>query len=615
VPLVPREKIDDVRERTNIVDVIKRYVELKRAGTGSWKGLCPFHAEKTPSFHVHEVRQFFHCFGCGEKGDVFGFLAKIEQRSFTEVLRDLAQQAGVELPEREQMSPAERRAREAAESERDRLLRVMDLATTFFEESYASPAGAAARAYVEGRGIGAEVRARFRVGYAPPGWNALQDHLARNRVSPSDAERLGLVGSNERGRYDFFRDRIMLPVFDRQKRVVGYSSRLLDPEAKDRKYVNSPDSPLFHKKECLYGLHAALDAIRKSGTAVVVEGNFDVMALHQAGIEEAVAPMGTALTGEQVGLLGRMARRAVVIFDGDSAGKRAAEKAVPLFVEADLDGFVARLPAGQDPDDFVRSRGPEGAAAFRQLLENARPMVDQFIQDAAAGSTVPDRPAEAAVATKLDPLEAISGLLAKMRNPTHRELYVQRVAAVLGVTPHQVNRQIRAITETQSRRAATREETAAPAAPAPPAAPERALPRDELELLALIATYPELTATPAGARAGELLVDPAARPRFASEGRLDVPAWLESGPAEVRRSLSRALMDAGVSRSDNPATKLRALCARLELQRVEAEISMTARLLNEARTRGDSSATQAMIVRGVELDKTRQGLKTALQRP
>jgi len=193
------------------------------------------------------------------------------------------------------------------------------------------------------------------------------------------------------------------------------------------------------------------------------------------------------------------------------------------------------------------------------------------------------------------------------------------------VTPHQVNRQIRSVAEAQQRRAANREEAAAgPAAPPPkaPERPDRALPRDELELLALIATYPELIATPEGARAGDLLVDPAARPLFsaareavATEGRLDVPAWLEGGPVEVRRSLSQALMDTGVSRAENPAAKLRALCARLELQRVEAEISMTTRLLNEARNRGDSSATQAMIVRGVELDKTKQGLKSALQRP
>ena len=626
MPLVPREKIDDVRDRTNIVDVVKRYVELKRAGTGSWKGLCPFHTEKTPSFHVHETRQFLHCFGCGEKGDVFGFLAKIEQRSFTEVLRDLAQQAGVELPEREAMSPGERRARQEAESERDRLLRVMELATVFFESCFAAPPGEAARAYVDKRGIGAETRKRFRVGYAPAGWKALQEHLAGKGVAAADAERLGLVGVNERGRYDFFRDRVMLPVFDRQKRVIGFGSRLLDPEAKDRKYVNSPDSPLFHKKECLYGLHVALEAIRKTGTAVVVEGNFDVLALHEAGIEEAVAPMGTALTMEQVGLLARVARRAVVIFDGDTAGKRAAEKAVPLFVDADLDGRVARLPGGQDPDDFVRQHG---AAAFRQLTEAGRPMLDQFIQDAAQETTVPGR-----IAT----LEAVAALLVRVKDRTTQELYAQRLSAVLGLTSAQVGRALREAHEraqAQRKRAAASRSydapaaaapaAAAPAVPAVPAAaavPDRTLPRDEMELLALLVTYPEVAISAEAARAGDLLVDPAARELYrtarealANAGRLDVPAWLEAGPPDVRRSLSAALMDGGLSQADNPSVKLRALTARLELQRVEAEISMTVRLLEQARSRGDVEAVNEAMKRHQALGTAKQGLKTALQRP
>src|SRR3569832_1472571 len=574
LPLVPREKIDDVRDRTNIVDVVKRYVELKRAGTGSWKGLCPFHTEKTPSFHVHETRQFFHCFGCGEKGDVFGFLQKIDQRSFTEVLRDLAQQAGVELPERE-MSPGERRARQEAESERDRLLRVMELATAFFEACFAAP--------------------------------------------PGEAERLGLVGVNERGRYDFFRDRVMLPVFDRQKRVIGFGSRLLDPEAKDRKYVNSPDSPLFHKKECLYGLHVALEAIRKSGTAIVVEGNFDVMALHEAGIEEAVAPMGAALTMVQVGMLARVARRAVVIFDGDAAGKRAAEKAVPLFVDGDLDGRVARLPGGQDPDDFVRQ---QGAAAFRQLIEAGRPMLDQFIQDAAQETTVPGR-----IAT----LESVAALLVRVRDRTTQELYAQRLAAVLGLTPHQVGRALRDAREhaqaQRDRAAAARsyEGEGAPAAATPPpapAVPDRVLPRDEMELLALLVTYPEVAGSAEAARGGDLLVDPAARELYrtarqapADNGRLDVPAWRDAGPPDVRRSLSAALMDGGHSQADNPSAKLRALTARLELQRVEAEISRTAQLLEQARSRGDVDGVNAAMRRSLELGTARQGLKTALQRP
>ena len=627
LPLVPREKIDDVRDRTNIVDVIKRYVELKRAGTGSWKGLCPFHTEKTPSFHVHETRQFFHCFGCGEKGDVFGFLGKVEQRTFAEVLRDLAEQAGIELPERAPMSPAERKARVDAESERDRLLRVSDLAAGFFEQCFAAAGGEAARAYVDKRGIRAETRQRFRVGYAPAGWKALQDFLAQKGVSPADAERLGLVGVNERGRYDFFRDRVMLPVFDRQKRVIGFGSRLLDPEAKDRKYVNSPDSPLFHKKECLYGLHVALEAIRKSGTAIVVEGNFDVLALHDAGIEEAVAPMGTALTSEQLGLLDRVSNRIVLVFDGDSAGKRAANKAsVPMAAldkPALITGLrIARMPAGIDPDDFVRDNG---AKAFRDLVDNARPVLDHVIHEAGKDPSIPGR---------MTALDEIASILVTVKNPTAQELYARQLGAVLGFTSQQVGRALRDARDrenaTRMRSQAARAADGALEAPAhlpavtllAPSLPERTLPRDELELLTLFVTYPELATAPEAARAGDLLVDPAARELYRTarsllveHGRLDIPAWLEAGPPDVRRSISVALMDEGVSRADNPSVKLRALTARLELQRVEAEISMNGRLLEQARTRGDAATTRAMMVRCMELDKTKQGLKAALQRP
>jgi DNA primase len=610
LPLVPREKIDDVRDRTNIVEIVKRYVELKRAGTGSWKGLCPFHSEKTPSFHVNEARHYFHCFGCGEKGDVIGFLEKVEQRSFMEVLQDLAGAAGVELEARP-LSPAERTARREAESERDRMFRVMDMAAQFFQEQYASPAGAAARAYVEKRGIGSAVADKFRVGAAPGRWDALSTFFAAKKIPPSDLERLGLVGVNERGRYDFFRDRVMLPVIDRQKRVIGFGGRVLDPEAKDRKYVNSPDSPLFHKKEQLYGLHAALDAIRKSGTAIIVEGNFDVLSLHEAGIEEAVAPMGTAVTAEQVALLGRLARTVVVIFDGDAAGQRAAQKVIPLFVEADVDGRLARMPAGVDPDDFVRNQGPE---AFRRLVDGARPMLDQFIQDAAAEATIPG---------KVSTLERVAELLVKVKNQTTRELYAQQLAGVLRLTPQQVSRALREAAANLSRRSAVPGNAAAEASgPAEPRVPSRALPPEELHVTVLLASYPELVRTVQATRAGDLVIDPALRQllrglteQVSSTGRLDTPAWLNTAEPDVRRTVSEALMDGSIVLVPDPAAQLRKLVARLEILRLEAEIAMNDRLLKEARTRGDEDSARSMLDRGMELTKTKLGLKGALERP
>ncbi len=608
MPLLPREKIDDVRERSNIVDVVKRYVELKRAGTGSWKGLCPFHAEKTPSFHVHEQRQFFHCFGCGEKGDVFSFLVKIEQRSFIEVLRDLARQAGVDIPE-PTLTPAERKAAEEAESDRERMLRAVEEATRFFEQQLAGPAGAAARAYFDKRGISKATAERFRVGYAPAGWDSLQKHLAARQISGELAERLGLVGANERGRYDFFRDRVMLPVLDRQKRPIGFSSRLLDPDAKERKYVNSPDSPLFHKKENLYGLHTAVDAIRRSGTAILVEGNFDVLTLHEAGIEEAVAPMGTALTVEQIKLLARMAKRIVIVFDGDSAGSRAAEKAVPLavdaglfFAEADSDGRVAELPSGVDPDEFVRASGAE---AFRALVAQARPMLDHLIQRASDDATIPG---------KANTAKRVADVLAKVRNPLVRDLYVRDLAAKLSVPVSQVTRMVRESTNQTLRHA---EPVAEPAA-AETGAPKRVPQSDELDALVLLVSQPRLAATEEATKMVELLRDPGIRDIYAAAletlragGRPDVPSWLDRGPADIRDYVSAALMDgryASLTTDEESTRTIAALLFKLERLRVDAELMLAKRQHREALERGDEEEARAISMREMELIRTKLGL-------
>ena len=590
------------------MDIVRRYVELKRAGTGSWKGLCPFHAEKTPSFNVHEQRQYFHCFGCGEKGDVFSFLVKIEQRSFMEVLRDLARQAGVDLPEAKQ-SPAERQAAAEAESERERMLRVMDAATSFFEAQLAAPVGSAARAYLEKRGVSSGLRTSFRLGYAPPGWDALQKHLASLHVPGSVAEQLGLVGANERGRYDFFRDRVMLPVLDRQKRPIGFSSRLLDPEAKERKYVNSPDSPLFHKKENLYGLHVALEAIRRSGTAIVVEGNFDVLSLHEAGVQEAVAPMGTALTGEQVKLLSRAAKRIVVVFDGDAAGARAAEKAIPVaveaglfFAEADADGRVAQMPAGVDPDDFVRAQGAE---AFRALVEGARPMLDHLIQQAADDATIPG---------KADTARRVVEVLAKVKNQLVRDLYMRELAAKLRVPVSQVMRMVRD-TAAERRLAPASPPASAGDLPTAQAEVQRDPPRDELAVFALLVSHPELASTEQAGRVLDLLVDPGMRQvyRMALQAlqagqRADVPAWLDACPAEIRAAVGAAMMDGAWEKVETAEEALRAVVSRLGRSRTEVEIVLAERQHREALARGDEAEARSISMREMDLIRSKLGL-------
>lgn len=595
------------------MEVVKRHVELKRGGTASWKGLCPFHSEKTPSFHVHETRQFFHCFGCGAKGDVFSFLVQIEQRTFMEVLRDLARDGGIELPEK-QLSPAERKAQEDAESDRARMHRVMELAVSFFEAQLQAPTGGAARGYIEGRSISPATQQKFRLGYAPARSDAMSGFLAKAGVSPDIAERLGLVGVSERGRYDFFRDRVMLPVIDRQKRVVGFSSRLLDPEAKERKYVNSPDSPLFHKKDVLYGIHSALDAIRKGGTAVVVEGNFDVLALHEAGITESVAPMGTALTFEQIETLGRVAQRVVVVFDGDSAGERAARRVLPLFLDADVDGRIARMPAGMDPDDFIRK---EGADAFRKLVAGAKPMMEEAI-DALSREIDPTGPGQVAA------LEAAAELLAKVRNRTLREIYEGRAAVAFRLTPRQVQAAVRAAMNNFAGAAARK--------PVPTAAPgdqpvrvfTRIPASVELEALVILVSRPELASLPEARRAYDLLVDESLRPLYRSalesiqtmaSGKLDVSAWLEAGPADVRDVVARALMEGKYQEGDGAGRAMRDVVRKLERTRLEYELKSISERQRAAAARGDEAEARALRLREFELIRTKQGLSDTPLRP
>ncbi len=594
------------------MEVVKRHVELKRAGTASWKGLCPFHAEKSPSFHVHETRQFFHCFGCGEKGDVFGFLTKTEGRSFMEVLRDLAGESGIDLGEA-QLTDAEKRSIAEAESERERMMRALEDTTKFFEAQLLTPSGAQARAYLEKRGLTAQVATRFRIGFASASSAALEQHLSACRISDEVAERLGLVGNNERGRYAFFRDRVMLPVLDRQKRVVGFSGRLLDPDAKAAKYVNSPDSPVFHKKELLLGLPFALDPIRRAGHSIIVEGNFDVVTCHQAGIEEVVAPMGTALGAEHVAALGRLARRVVVIFDGDDAGQRAARKVLPLFVDLDLDGRVAQLPKGVDPDDFVRR---EGAAAFRSLVESARPMVEQFIDDLA-------RQADPTIPGRVKAMDEGVEILIKVRNSTERELYAARLAAALKLDLPQVIRALR--TARTGRAPGGQTQQGGPPDPAHAAVSDSGEPivapripaRDELEVVVLLLGAPSLAALPEAARALALLTDVsvatlyrAALDALHGGGHADIPGWLSAGPSDIREAVARTLMEGRYDGMDegDAARTLRSFVQRLERARLDAEIERVRRDQEIAQLRGDEVAARAMSQHLMELIRTKQGL-------
>ncbi|MCJ2015813.1 DNA primase [Methylobacterium sp. J-076] len=363
----PPHILEEIRARLPASAVVGRRVQLKKAGR-EWRGLSPFNAEKTPSFYVNDQKQFYHCFSSGKHGDVFTFLMETEGLSFPEAVERLAGEAGVILP----APTAETRE---SEKKRATAIEVMEMAAAWFEERLRSSRGAEARAYLDRRSLGEDVRARFRLGYAPNERYALRDHLAGKGVERDTMVELGLLATGEDVAvpYDYFRDRVMFPITDLRGRVVAFGGRALAKEVR-AKYLNSPETPLFHKGRMLYNLHSARKAAHERSTIIAVEGYVDVIAMTLAGHAETVAPLGTALTEDQLTLLWRHADEPVLCFDGDGAGVRAAHRALDIalpLLEPGKSLRVALLPTGQDPDDLLRSGGP---AAIDRVLEAAIPL-------------------------------------------------------------------------------------------------------------------------------------------------------------------------------------------------------------------------------------------------
>lgn len=347
-----------IRESTDIIRLIGESVELKKAGA-NYLGLCPFHAEKTPSFSVNPGRQFFHCFGCGESGDVFSFMMKYHRLSFPEALKELARRAGIELPER-----TLGRAEQEQLKRRDRLYAINEAAAVLYQKTlFESPAAKPARAYLGERGIPEDASMKYRLGYAPGpdhgGWNFVTNLLQKNGMAVADIERAGLAVKKEQGGYyDRFRDRVLFPIYDMSGRVVAFGGRILG-EGKP-KYMNSPESLVFDKSRLLFGLYQHRETIRKQRKALVVEGNFDLLSLVVHGIDNVVAPLGTALTRQHVRSLRGYCEEVVLLFDGDAAGLKAAMRSVPFFLAEQVEALVALLPEGHDPDTLVREQGTSG---------------------------------------------------------------------------------------------------------------------------------------------------------------------------------------------------------------------------------------------------------------
>jgi len=412
-----RSAKEEIKRAVDIVELISQFVQLKRAGQ-NYVGLCPFHSEKAPSFSVSTSKQMFHCFGCKKGGDIFAFWMAYHQVAFPQAMKDLAEKYHIDLPE---THPAHSGRGEAAQ--REALLQVNETAAQYFhrlltESNKAKPG----RDYFEARAVPAEIITSFRLGYASEDWEGLTGFLKAKKADLEKAAQAGLIIPRKSGGYyDRFRGRVVFPIFNMRRQVVGFGARVLDRSLP--KYINSPETPVFQKGELLYGLHAAHGPIREKGRAVIVEGYTDVLALHKQGLFEAVATLGTALTRDHIRKLKGYAKEAVVVFDADAAGKAAALRSLPLFLDEGMSSRVMVLPESEDPDSFSNKNGLQ---AFLDLLEQAVPMFDFYLD--LKMTEAGDR-----IEGKVEVLQEMTPLLLEMKNMVQKALYVRRLSEKMGV--------------------------------------------------------------------------------------------------------------------------------------------------------------------------------------
>lgn len=439
---VPSEFIDELVARSDIVDVVSDYVRLTQKG-GSFWGLCPFHGEKTASFHVVPDRQLFHCFGCGKGGGVISFVMEMENLPYIDALRLLAKRANLAFPEGD--------ADEGARRRRGRLLGLNKEAARFFHSQLWSPAGESGLDYLRRRGLSKGTLTRFGLGYAPDSWDTLIRAMSEKGFSKSDLLEAGLAVSNKKGGiYDRFRDRVMFPIIDLRGDVIGFGGRVLGDGTP--KYLNSPDTPVFNKSRNLFALNLAKNT--KLGRIVLTEGYMDTISLYQAGFDCAVASLGTSLTADHAKLLSRFTKEVVICYDSDQAGVQAAERAIPLLEKTGLKVRVLRVTGAKDPDEYIKTYGPE---AFGHLLDRSENHMEYSL-DQLAGKYDMNDPVQ-----KAEYARAAAELLSRLDSPVEQEVFAAQVSQRTGVGKDALlqeikqarNRSFRAAKRKQERRSLT----------------------------------------------------------------------------------------------------------------------------------------------------------------
>ena len=612
--MIADEIITEIRSRADIVAVIGQYVQLKKAGR-SWKGLCPFHGEKTPSFNVMPDKGFFHCFGCQKNGDVFKFVMEMEGKSFPEAAEQLGARFGVEVPKIEE-SPELKRAR----GERVAMLDINKLATQFFREVLLdAKRGEVGRAYLEKRGVSAAISEKFLLGYAPADWHALADFLKAKRVDLELATKLGLIRKQPKagGYYDTYRDRLVCPVIVPGGEVVGFSARVIGspPPAPDGstppKYINSPESAVYKKSKLLFGLAQAREGMQQTGRAVLVEGNFDVITLHQAGFIEVVAPLGTALTLEQVLTLKRLAERVVLVYDGDKAGYKATMHALQTCVEAEVEVSVARRPGnagsggagvlsgGVDPDSLVAGGG---AAQLREAIERAVGGIEYFCFEVWGKHR-----ANADARTRA--LEDAGALISKIENPIKRDLVIDTLAKALDVGVGVVRQAVQRASGHSGRpqTSGPRPSPEVPTAPDKSPKPAGPPPIDEVELIALLVDHPSLIASPEADKAFWLLTD--TRLRYIYTAARDGQPVLELAPVQLPESTAKHVMSGKYAGAKDPSALLAQMTRGFEGRKARLDKAELLKSMQEAQRRGDRELARRLAQEASEISSNRKQSK------
>jgi len=581
------EKVSEIRDRSSILEVVSDYVTLKKTGK-NYKGLCPFHSEKTPSFMVNEEKQIFHCFGCGEGGDVFAFLMKAGHFSFPQAMEELAKRYGIKLPARE-LSPTQKKEM----AKREVLFQINQIASEYFHDLLTKRReGEEGRKYLSERGISQEVIAEHGLGYSTDRWDGLVQHLQEKKVSLELAWELGLIFPKKReGWYDAFRGRILFPIFDLHQRIVGFGGRVLKEGVP--KYLNSPESNIYHKGEVLYGLQVAKRYATEKDCVIIVEGYFDLLTLHQYGLKHSVATLGTALTPQQIRALKRYTKNLITLFDADPAGVQATLRSLPLFLEEEVVGKTIVLPKGEDPDGFLRKGNLED---FGKRLEHAVPLADFFFERLMKTYDVKSVDGKVRIAK-----EGVA-LLNKIPDRIRRDFYTKALAERLDVNESFLYEMLRSFPKESSKAGEDFKKTSV----------ERAFPKSEEMVIRLMVHHPEVI--PGISKEGVLKefespilqnIAEALEDLYQRKGRLDLPEAL----ARVEEDLKKWLYDFAFQESGlegNREKILKDCIQKIREERIKKEKGELQKRIKEADKQQGDKGLNPLLKQKLELERKRE---------